>query len=544
MPASITLSDLRYALPDGRVLFSDLNLSFVSERTGLVGRNGIGKSTLLKLISGEQAPAAGVITVSGRLGVLRQSLAPGPEETLARLFGIEADLACLRRIEAGEGREADFAAADWTLEPRFAEAMARAGLTAGPETPLTALSGGQRTRAALAALVFAGPDFLLLDEPTNNLDRDGRAAVAEMLAGWRGGAIVVSHDRDLLEGMDTIVELTALGARRYGGGWSAYEARKALDLAAAEQGLAQAERQLDDVRSRVQIAAERKARRDGTGARRAARGGTPRILLGAMKRRAEASSGELDKLSARLTAEAEATAQAARDRIEVLQKITVTLPPSGLPQSRTVLVLREVVAGYKGGEAILKGASIEVRGPERIALSGANGSGKSTLLRVIAGTLPPRAGEARVDVPFVLLDQDVRLLDPALTVLENFRRLNPEADENGCRAALARFRFRAEAALQPAGSLSGGEKLRAGLAAVLGRLRPPQLLILDEPTNHLDIASIEAVEAGLNAYDGALLVVSHDTAFLGRIRISRRMILRHGRIDPDTDQAAGTTVCA
>ncbi|MFN4225764.1 MAG: ATP-binding cassette domain-containing protein [Hyphomonas sp.] len=468
MPASITLSDLRYALPDGRVLFSDLNLSFVSERTGLVGRNGIGKSTLLKLLSGEQAPAAGVITVSGRLGVLRQSLAPGPEETLARLFGIEADLACLRRIEAGEGREADFAAADWTLEPRFAEAIARAGLTAGPETPLTALSGGQRTRAALAALVFAAPDFLLLDEPTNNLDRDGRAAVAEMLAGWR----------------------------------------------------------------------------DGTGARRAARGGTPRILLGAMKRRAEASSGELDKLSARLTAEAEATAQAARDRIEVLQKITVKLPPSGLPQSRTVLVLRDVVAGYKGGEAILKGASMEVRGPERIALCGANGSGKSSLLRVIAGTLPPRAGEARVDVPFVLLDQDVRLLDPALTVLENFRRLNPDADENGCRAALARFRFRAEAALQPAGSLSGGEKLRAGLAAVLGRLRPPQLLILDEPTNHLDIASIEAVEAGLNAYDGALLVVSHDTAFLGRIRISRRMILRHGRIDPDTDQAAGTTICA
>lgn len=528
MPASITLSFLNFALPDGRVLFSDLNFSFNQERNGLVGANGVGKSTLLKLITGELTPSAGHISVSGRLGVLRQGFAPETGETVADLFGVRAALAALRRADAGEADA--WEDADWTLEARLAEALGRAGLNVLPETSLAALSGGQRTRAALAALVFAEPDFLLLDEPTNNLDREGRAAVASLLAGWRGGAIVVSHDRDLLEGMDAIVELTTLGAARYGGGWSAYRARKTLELEAARQDLSEAERQMETTREKVQIAAEKKARKDGAGKRKAARGGAPRILIGAMKRRAEASSGDLQNLSERQVSEAESAARAARGKIEILETLKVSLPSSGLPPGKTVLALRGVTAGYNPAQPILRELSLEIRGLERIALAGPNGSGKSTLLKVITGTLAPSAGEARVAVPFVMLDQDVSLLAPGETILENFRRLNPQAEENACRAALARFRFRADAALQQVATLSGGERLRAGLACVLGGPSPPQLLILDEPTNHLDIASLEAVEAGLVAYDGALLVVSHDEAFLERISATRRIELRSGRL--------------
>ncbi|MEQ9506925.1 MAG: ABC-F family ATP-binding cassette domain-containing protein [Hyphomonas sp.] len=528
MPSSITLSALSFALPDGRVLFSDLNFSFNQERTGLVGQNGIGKSTLLKLIAGECAPASGAITVSGTVGVLRQMQAPPEGMTLADLFGIRTGLALLRRAEAGEASEADFAEADWTLEARFAEALGRAGLEAGAQTRLSELSGGQRTRAALAALIFAEPDFLLLDEPTNNLDREGRALVADLLAGWRGGALVVSHDRDLLEQMDAIVELTTLGAARYGGGWSAFEARKALELDAARHDLSEATRQLEATREKTQLAAERKARKDGAGTRKAAKGGAPRILLGAQKRRAEASSGDLQNLSERQVAEAEAAAKAARGKIEVLEKLKVSLASTGLPAGRLVLQLRDVVAGYDPARPVIAGLSAEIRGPERVAIAGPNGSGKSTLLSVVTGALAPYSGEVRVGVPMVMLDQDVSLLESGATILENFKRLNPQADENACRAALARFRFRADAALQDVSTLSGGERLRAGLAAVLGGVSPPQLLILDEPTNHLDIASLEAVEAGLCAYDGALLVVSHDEAFLERIGVTRRIDLRSG----------------
>jgi ATPase subunit of ABC transporter with duplicated ATPase domains len=142
--------------------------------------------------------------------------------------------------------------------------------------------------------------------------------------------------------------------------------------------------------------------------------------------------------------------------------------------------------------------------------------------------LQPWQGSVRLFTDVAMLDQRVSLLDPALSIRDNFRRINPGADENACRAALARFMFRADAALQTVGSLSGGQLLRAGLAAVLGAATPPPLLILDEPTNHLDIDSIEAVEAGLRAYDGALFVVSHDEPFLEAIGITRRLVLGAG----------------
>ena len=498
MPASITLSSLSFALPDGRVLFSDLNFSFNQERIGLVGQNGVGKSTLLNLISRRLSLSAGQISVSGKLGVLRQNVGGEGGETIAGLFEVCAALANLRRAEAGDADA--WEAADWTLETRLAEALGRAGLDAVPETPLNALSGGQRTRAALAAMIFTEPDFLLLDEPTNNFDHEGRAAVASLLSGWHGGALVVSHDRELLEGMDAVVELTTPGAARYGGGWSAYRARKAMELEAARQDLSEAERQMDATREKVQLAAEKKARKDGAGKRKAARGGAPRIRIGAMKRRAEVSSGDLRNLAERQIADAEAAAKAARERIEILETMKVSLPSTRLPAGRTVLVLRGVTAGYDAAAPVLLDLSLEVRGPERVALVGANGSGKSTLLRVITAALAPSAGEVHAAVRFVMLDQDVSLMTPGETVLENFRRLNPQADESACRAALARFRFRAGAALQQVATLSGGERLRAGLACVLGGADPPQLLILDEPTNHLDIASLEAVEAGLVAY--------------------------------------------
>ena len=527
MSASITFASLSFALPDGRVLFSDLNFSINRERAGIVGRNGVGKSTLLKLISGAISPASGSVTVTGTAGVLRQSFEPSPEETLAGLFAVEPALSRLRRIEAGAGTETDFAEADWTLETRLAEALARAGFPGmALETPLASLSGGQRTRASLAALIFAEPDFLLLDEPTNNLDREGRAAVASLLAGWRGGAVVVSHDRELLENMGTIIELTSLGAARYGGGWSSYEAQKARERAAAEQDLARAERRVEEAGDKAQAAAERKARRDGAGSRKAAKGGAPRILLGTLKSRAEDSSGALGRLAERQKAEVEEAAAEARGRIEVLQPFIVKLPPTELPPNKVVVSVAKLAAGYEADFPVIRDLSFELRGPERAAICGRNGAGKSTLLKTITGTLPALSGEVQAHVLWALLDQEVSLLDSAGTILENFQRINPEADENACRSALARFRFRADAALQPVATLSGGERLRAGLACVLGGAAPPQLLILDEPTNHLDITSLEAVEAGLNAYDGALLVVSHDETFLERVGVTRKISLR------------------
>jgi ATPase subunit of ABC transporter with duplicated ATPase domains len=522
----VVLSRISYALPDGRALFQNLDLAFGRERAGLVGRNGVGKSTLLRLITGDLAPQSGAIAVEGRAALLRQSLLVREGESIADLFCVRDARALLARAGRGEASAEDLARADWTLDARLGEALARMGLDADADTPLSVLSGGQRTRAALAALIFAEPDILLLDEPTNNLDREGRAAVIDLLAGWRAGAIVVSHDRELLERMDAIVELTSLGAQRFGGNWSAYRTRKRHELAAAAHDLADAEKRVETLARTAQLTAERKARKDGAGKRRAAKGDAPKLLLGRMKERAENSGADQSRVAEKRQAEASAAVDAARARIEVLQPFRVALPSTHLAAQKSVLRLAHVTAGHDPAAPVLCDFSFAVTGPERVAIAGANGAGKSTLLSVIAGDLQPCSGEVRVFTRLTLLDQRVRLLDPAGSIRENFLRLNAGASENACRAALAQFMFREDAALQRVGSLSGGQILRAGLACVLGH-DPPPLLLLDEPTNHLDIEAIEAVEAGLRAYDGALLLVSHDEAFLDALGVTRRLTLGH-----------------
>jgi ATPase subunit of ABC transporter with duplicated ATPase domains len=523
--SSITLSRLAWSTPDGRSVFSHLDLSFGRERVGLVGRNGVGKTTLLKLIAGDLQPHAGSVSVSGTLGLLRQMVQVDLEETVADLFGVTESLATLRRAEAGEAGIDELADADWTVEDRVAAALAGVGLQVSLDARLVELSGGQRTRASVAAVIFAEPDFLLLDEPTNNLDRAGREAVVELLAGWREGAIIISHDRELLEHVDAIVELTSLGAARYGGNWSRYRERKAIELDAAEHDLVHAKKEVAEVNRKARIAAERKDRRDSAGARNAARGDMPRILAGARKSNAETSRGDSAKLADRQRAAALEAAAEARARVENLQRLSVVLRPTGLPTSRQVLRLEGVTAGYDAGHPLIHDLSFSMAGPERVAVVGPNGSGKTTLLTLITGQMNPLRGTVSVSVDFAMLDQRMSILDSDASILENFMRLNPGADNNACRSILAGFQFRADAALQTVGTLSGGQMLRAGLACVLGGPRPPQLLILDEPTNHLDLDSIEAIEAGLIAYDGALLLVSHDESFLANIGVGRRLDL-------------------
>jgi ATPase subunit of ABC transporter with duplicated ATPase domains len=526
MPASVSLHQLSWSTPDNQPLFANIDLSFGTGRTGLIGRNGTGKSSLLRIITGSLQPSSGSVTVQGSIGMLNQSVQVAPDDTVGDHLGVAGDLARLDRLEQGLGSVEDAGEADWTLPGSIETALADVGLPAyAPDRLLSTLSGGQRTRLALARLILAAPDIILLDEPTNNLDADGRQAVVDLLHGWRGAAIVVSHDRALLREMDAIVELTTIGARTYGGNWDHYAERKALELAAAEHELGTAERRIAEIDRKIQAVAEKKARKDGAGKRKAAKGDIPKIMLGGMKENAENTSGEGVRLANRLRADAAEAAGEARSKVEILTPLSVTLTPSGLPAGRTVLQADALSGGPEGMPPIIRDFSLTLVGPERVAITGPNGSGKTTLLRLITGALPAGSGVARIMVPYAMLDQTVSLLDPQLTIRDNFRALNPDADENTCRAALARFMFRADAALQVTGTLSGGETLRAGLACTIGGNHPPQLLILDEPTNHLDIHAIEQVEAGLRGYDGALLVVSHDADFLDAIGIGRTIAL-------------------
>lgn len=522
----ITLDSVSAATPDGRILFEDLNLSIGAERIGLVGRNGVGKSTLLALIAGARPPLAGTVTRSGAVGLLDQAPDLSSDARLIDLLGVGPDWDRLSRIERGQGDQIDLAEADWALPARLEQALADLGLSGlDVERPVAALSGGQATRAGLARLLLARPDVLLLDEPTNNLDAEAREIVGKALSRWRGGAVVVSHDRALLRRMDRIVELSSLGARSYGGGWDLYAERKAAEAEAAQRDLDHAEKEVRRVAREAQVARERKARRDAAGRRLADRGGTPRIVLGMMAERAEISGAKEGRLAEKLAAKAAEAKATAEVRVERARTLGFDLPSSDLPEGRTVLAFDAVAFAWPDGTLVIRGLSFRIAGPERVAISGPNGAGKTTLIRLATGDLAPTAGAVKLSVPAAVLDQRAALLKDDETILENFRRLNPAASLNDAHAALARFLFRNTAAHQLAGTLSGGERLRAALACVLCAATPPQLLILDEPTNHLDLSSIEAVEAALSGYDGALLAVSHDEDFLAAIGVERRIRL-------------------
>lgn len=522
----MTLDRVAARTPDGHTLFSDLSLAFGRERTGVVGRNGVGKTTLLRLVAGLTAPAEGAVARVGRTGFLEQAVGPPGDATVAGTLGVGGSLAILARVLAGEGSADDLAEADWTLEDRIATALAEVGLSGLDPVRLSgSLSGGEQTRLRLAALLLDQPDLLVLDEPTNHLDREGRAVVAGVLERWTGGAVVVSHDRDLLRRMDRIVELSSLGAATWGGGYDLYADRKTAERAVAEHWLETAEREAGRVAREARRAVEKKARRDKAGRAFAARKSEPKILLGAMAERAENSGARENRLAERRAAAAGAVLSEARERVERVRTLAIPLPTTGLAAGRTVLTLDQAAWDAPDGRRIVGPTSLKLTGPERVAVTGPNGAGKTTLLRLMAGELDPTAGRIERPAEAAFLDQETALLHPGETLIEAWRRLNPEATSNEGQAALARFLFRNTAARRKVGTLSGGERLRASLACVMTGARPPQLLILDEPTNHLDLDSIAAVETALAAWDGALVVVSHDEDFLAAIGVGRTLAL-------------------
>jgi ATPase subunit of ABC transporter with duplicated ATPase domains len=521
----LTLDRVSCATPDGTRLFSNLTFALNREIVGLVGRNGSGKSTLLRAIAGELPLAAGTITTQTRVASLRQ-LPRAADATVGDALACTDALAVLARIEAGEARGDDLDLADWTLPARLEAAFAAAGFAdVAPDRPLATLSGGERTRLMLAGMLLDEPDVLLLDEPTNNLDADGREAVAQLLASWPGGAIVASHDRALLADVDAIIELTQTGVHRVGGGWALFVERREAEREAAQRDLEMSRQGVAQARRESQQAREKQARRDARGQQAATRGGEPKILLGARKRRAEATAGRVRGHGDAVVGEAQAELAAAREHVEVLAPVRLDLPSCGLAANHVLIEASGIVC-RRGARHVFGPLDLVVRGPQRISLTGRNGAGKTSLLRILLGIERPTRGKVCCDRDrAALLDQTLTLLDGTATVLEAMRQLAPGLDPHAAHAALAAAGFRNTWAERDPASLSGGECMRLALAGLFARPQPPQLLVLDEPSNHLDLASLELLERALADYDGAILCVSHDAAFRERLRLTETIVL-------------------
>jgi ATPase subunit of ABC transporter with duplicated ATPase domains len=577
------LGDLSFCWPNGRRVLDGLSAAFSSGRTGLIGVNGAGKSTLLALIAGRLQPSSGSVTVTGDVGYLPQTLALDADTRVASLLGIAGVLDAIDAIEAGDASQAAFDAVgdDWDAREQARGWLSRLGLAhVGLDDPVGRLSGGETIMTALTGLFLRRPDVLLLDEPTNNLDLDARGRLYAAVESWPGVMLIVSHDRELLGRADQIADLRSDhygdSLRLYGGNLAAYQAMLETEQSAARRAVSAAAADVRREHRDLVRGQTKQARRDRQGRQLSASGSLPHAAAGARQRSAQESAGRSRDIQLARIADAQARLAEAAEAVRDDDAIAISLPGTAVPVGRTVLRVRGLdrpwmpwrpapmadqdaapgtPQGAWAGDGVGSGADAEavaeagtldeliIRGPERIALTGPNGAGKSTLLRLIAGDL--EGSEHRGPGLFVrrigavgYLPQRLNVLDDARTVAENVRAVAPDATVNEVRAGLARFLFRGARADAAAGTLSGGERFRAVLAALLLADPPPQFLLLDEPTNSLDLASVRQLSQALACYEGALLVASHDAPFLSSIGITRWLRLsREARltdIDPLT----------
>ncbi|MER5552005.1 ATP-binding cassette domain-containing protein [Streptomyces sp. NPDC002793] len=522
---SLSCSALSFRWPDGTELFEGLSLGVGRGRTGLVGTNGSGKSTLLRLLAGRLKPSAGSVTVGGHLAYLPQNLTLDTGLRVEDALGITGRRTALRAIEAGDVADEHFETVgdDWDVEERALATLGSLGLgDIGLDRTVGQLSGGETVLLRLAALLLERPDVLLLDEPTNNLDVFARRRLYEAVDSWRSGVlVVVSHDRDLLERVDRIAELRAGEVSWYGGGWSAYEEALTTQQEAAGRMVRAAESDVRRQKRELEEAQVKVARRQRHNKKMDAQRRAPRIVAGEHKRSSQEAAGKLRGLHEDRLQEARERLDTASEAVRADAEIRVRLPRTAVPAGRTVLSAQ----GLRPRFGALRDGALHVQGPERIALIGRNGAGKTTLLRTLTGELAPEAGEARAHVPLRFLPQRLDVLDDALSVAANVARMAPGTTDNEIRSQLARFLFKGARAEQQAGTLSGGERFRAALAATLLATPAPQLLMLDEPTNNLDLASVRQLTGALESYEGALMIAGHDLAFLDSVGITRWLLV-------------------
>ena len=576
MSRHITLDHISYAHPSQPPLFADLSAVFSAPLTGLIGDNGCGKTTLMRLILGDLTPDSGSLAAPEHMAYLPQDMGLNRNQTLAELCGIAEILRALQAVESGEYSPELYETIgdNWDVEERTLAALATYGFTPAalvnrddPQAvralfarSMRSFSGGEAVIAALASLMISDPEFILLDEPTNNLDSAAKAQLFAALEALPCPALIISHDRDLLERVNVIAELHAdrqglAHLRLFEGNYSTY--RQALDT---EQQAAQ--RRVSEAKNRVRSAHREWVQAQEILSKNMAqvwKDDQPDTILALTKDASRQAAAKLRVLRIGKQEQAQEEYQNAQDEVRVQEKIYAELSQQPLPAGRKVLELNrdathQVSRGTFTAQQPTKVDSLHfsptetdsesrqgipaerpehliLSGPEHLRITGANGSGKTTLLETIAHAKDPdyrSPVQPAYRVGYCLegayIPQRITL-DPQLTLLETVQRANPGASEQHLRDQLARLLFRRESVHHKTGELSGGERFRAAVAQVLLADPVPQLLMLDEPTNNLDISSVDWLVQALEAYTGALIVVSHDEDFCRRIRIDRTLAL-------------------
>ncbi|MCZ7555552.1 MAG: ATP-binding cassette domain-containing protein [Bacteroidia bacterium] len=527
----LTVQNITYRHPDKELLFENISASFANRhKTALIGNNGTGKSTLLRIMAGLIEPTSGAVMCEGRRFYIPQHFGQFDTCTIADALGVSGKLHALRAILNGETLAVHFEVLDedWNIEERCREALDLWQLPGVDlAEPLSRLSGGEKTKVFLAGIRLHRPDIVLMDEPSNHLDVHSRALLYDYIRDTTDTLVVVTHDRLLLRLLSPVCELTSRGLVFYGGGYDLYLAQKSAQEQAAIQevgnfstAVRKAEREAREVR-------ERKEKGEVRGRKKLDAGGGPRIARKKRKDTAERSARRLrQEHEAKQDSMQEQLLQA-RQRLPSHRRLRLDFGDPDLYQGKILLEALDMNHHFGGDLLWSAPLRFTIRSGERISLCGANGSGKSTLLRLLLGDIEPAVGAVqRARMHAVFIDQDYSLIRDERTVYEQVCLYNREAlEEHELRIRLYRFLFDESFLDKPCGTLSGGEKLRLSLCCLMIAHQTPDIFVLDEPTNNLDLQSIDILTHAVNEYRGTLLVVSHDSVFLEDVGVERVMDL-------------------
>lgn len=524
------LQDVAYAHPNRDTLLSDINLVINKhDKTALIGHNGVGKSTLLKILAGEIAPTAGMVKTNSKPYYIPQLFGQFNEMTIAQALGVSDKINALKGILDGEVTEANLTMLndDWSVDERCQVALSHWNL---PDLNLNVkmgmLSGGQKTKVFLAGIMVHNPEFVLLDESSNHLDTLGRSILYDYIQTTAHTLLVVSHDRTLLNLLSTVLELSKRGITAYGGDFDFYLTQKTIENEALNQDLKSKEKALRKVKDTERETMERQQKLDSRGKKKQDKAGLPTILMNTLKNNAERSTSKIKGVHAEKIESMSKDLSQLRSEISDVGKMKLDLDNSALHVGK-ILVTAETLNAGVNRLLWRKPLDFQIMSGERIAIKGANGSGKTTLIRIVLGDLLPSKGTLqRAEFKATYIDQDYSFIDNRLSVYQQAQRYNTGMlQEHEVKTRLNRFLFTKEYWDKSCAVLSGGEKMRLMLCSLTIGNQAPDMIILDEPTNNLDIHNIEILTNAINEYQGTLLVVSHDAYFLQRVQVEREIDL-------------------
>ena len=519
------LQNLSYIHPNKEWLFENIYLTVNSrDKIALIGNNGSGKSTLLKLIAGELQPHEGQLILETIPYYIPQLLGQYNHLTVAQALRIDGKLSALQEILAGNVTEHSLNQLndDWTIEERCQEALQYWKLNElSLSQPMATLSGGQKTKVFLAGIHIHQPQLVLLDEPSNHLDIAGRDLLYEFIATTTCALIVVSHDRKLLSGLQSIAELGKRGLTMYGGNYDFYAEQKAIANNALSQDIQSKEKALRKAKEKERETLERQQKLDARGKHKQEKAGVARIMMNTLRNSAENSTAKIKGAHGEKISGISSALQTLRNELPDIDKMQLGFDNTSLHQGKMLFSATGINHEFDKQRLWKENLDLQINSGERIAIKGLNGSGKTTLIRIILGTLEPTIGSVfRADNKSVYIDQDYSLINNQQTVYEQAQQYNKTGlQEHEIKIRLNRFLFSKDDWDKPGNALSGGERMRLLLCCFTIGNQAPDIIMLDEPTNNLDMQNIEILTAAINAYTGTLLVVSHDLHFLEDVNV-------------------------